>query len=162
MVEFEKIIYDLVAKVSVLETKVSLLQDRITELEGNNSTPDTVTEAKTDGRDKTRYSLDGVTYLKNRFVWAVVQKYVSEHRNITFEELRAVFGDRNQGSKFGVVQNKESEIVKKNPIRYFVKKESDIIEIADCEIVICNNWSKDTVTNIFDIAVKLGYSVKKV
>ena len=162
MVEFEKIIYDLVGKVSVLETKVSMLQERVVELEGSKNMRDITSDVQSGGRDKTRYSLDGEVYLKNRFVWAVVQKYVSEHRNITFEELRAVFGDRNQGSKFGVVQNKESEIVKKNPIRYFVKKESDIIEIADCEIVICNNWSKDTVTNIFDIAVKLGYSVKKV
>ena len=83
MVEFEKIIYDLVAKVSVLETKVSLLQDRIAELEGNNVAHNGVTEAKADSRDKTRYSLDGVTYLKNRFVWAVVNKYIQEHQNIT-------------------------------------------------------------------------------
>ena len=161
MVEFEKIIYDLVAKVSVLETKVSLLQDRIAELEGNNSKPDTVTEVKTDGRDKTRYSLDGVTYLKNRFVWAVVNKYIQEHQNITYDELIAVFGDKNQGS-FGVVRRVDSEIVEKNPIRYFCKKDDDLLAIADGKVAVCNQWSKSTVINIFNIAVQLGYSVEKI
>ena len=161
MVKFEKIIYDLVAKVSVLETKVSLLQDRITELEGNNSTQDTATEAKTDGRDKTRYSLDGVTYLKNRFVWAVVNKYIQEHQNITYDELIAVFGDKNQGS-FGVVREKNSKIVTDNPIRYFCKKTDDILTVADGEVVVSNQWSKTTVINIFNIAVQLGYSVEKI
>jgi hypothetical protein len=161
MVEFEKIIYDLVAKVSVLETKVSLLQDRIAELESNNVAHDGVTEAKADGRDKTRYSLDGVTYLKNRFVWAVVNKYIQEHQNITYDELITVFADKNQGS-FGVVRRVDSEIVEKNPIRYFCKKDDDLLTVADGKVTVCNQWSKSTVINIFSIAVQLGYSVEKI
>ena len=161
MVEFEKIIYDLVAKVSVLETKVSLLQDKIAALEGNDVMQCSATEAKTDGRDKTRYSLDGVTYLKNRFVWAVVKKYIEEHKDITYDGLLAVFGDKNQGS-FGVVRRSDSEIVGKNPIRYFCKNDNDILTVADGKIVICNQWSKTTITNIFEIAIQLGYSVEKI
>lgn len=149
---------DIAEKIGLSRTAV---KTRIAELEGNNSTPDTVTEAKTDGRDKTRYSLDGVTYLKNRFVWAVVNKYIQEHQNITYDELIAVFGDKNQGS-FGVVRRVDSEIVEKNPIRYFCKRDDDLLAIADGKVAVCNQWSKSTVINIFNMAVQLGYSVEKI
>ena len=46
------------------------------------------------GRDNTRFSLDGGAFLaKGRFVLAVVRKYVTLHPEKSYEEILSVFPD---------------------------------------------------------------------
>lgn len=174
MNEFEKIVLELVGKVSVLETKVSILQERVKDLE-NNPLCDDMDECDDKDendtkkrRDKSRYSLDGETFLKNRFVWAVVKKYIGEHPEVTYDDLRTVFKDKMQGS-LGVV-NKIEKIDMKNRVRYFgfgkkepFNKNEDIFVLKNGEeIAVCNQWGKENIQNIVKLANSLGYQVAKI
>lgn len=158
MIDIEKVMYELIGRVSVLESNVRLLQDRITELEGGGTTSHVATMKE--GRDKTRYKLDGKEYLKNRFVWAVIKKYIQENEPITYDELIRVFADQNQGS-FGCVRRVDPNLEKLDPPRYFCKKE-DQLKVADGKVIVCNQWDIRRVKNIVEIAKKLGYSVEEI
>ena len=82
-----------------IEEEIELLKRRIELLENivlrNQQTEQK--EVSKEGRDKTRYMFENKIYPKNRFVLAVVQRYILEN-NPTLEEIRHVFDKSLQGS----------------------------------------------------------------
>jgi hypothetical protein len=108
-------------------------------------------------RDKTKYVIDGRTFLTYRLMLEVVNKYVHEHSGIAFEELQKVFFDKLQGS-FGVVR-KRNDIEEQKQIRYFCKK-NDVITLDDgTEVVVSNQWGKDNIKSFIVFAKSLGYEI---
>jgi len=72
---YDRLILELMERVSVLEDEVGELKKKVTEQEPED---ETYSNGSTDsaGRDTTKYILDGRKYGKNRLVLAVVKKYM--------------------------------------------------------------------------------------
>jgi len=104
-------------------------------------------------KDTTKYMFQGQLVGKGRFVQEIVTEYVKEHPAITYDELKAVFPDRAQGS-LGVF----TEINKGNTKRFF--KES--IKLSDSIILVCNQWGIGNIGNFLTIAEKLNYDVEQI
>ena len=102
---YDRIIIELLDRVSVLEEKILKLEELIAQNNVNVINNDDNNIVKS--RDKTRYFFDGHLCLKNRLVWRVVKKYIEDNKNINFEELQRIFTDNLQGS-FGVIRKKNS------------------------------------------------------
>lgn len=103
----------------------------------------TVINAPTSENNETEFSLDGVKYWGiGRFVLAVVKKYVSEHPDITLEELEKIFpSNLNYSSKMGVVR--PIEFLNEYPQwekRYFMKDNEKITLGDNTTIVINSQW----------------------
>lgn len=182
---YDRFIIELLDRVAVLEEKVLKLEkliaekdEKILEHEQNNNselkdkaynkTKDKIND-KT--RDKTRYMFEGHQCLKNKLVWRVVKKYISENNWVSFEDLKRTFPDYLQGS-FGVIR--EISTIDPKSIRYFmydgkdpekfkVGKEIEVLTLSDgTEIVVSNQWVKDNIKNFIKVAEALGYKIEEV
>ena len=152
---YDRVIVELLDRIARLEEKVDNLEKSVAQKDIPTSTIIETDGPKT--RDKTKYIIDGRTCLKNRLVLEVVNKYVHEHPEITFEGLQQVFFDKLQGS-FGVVR-KRNDIEPQKKIRYFFK-EDDIVILADgTAVVVSNQWGKDNIKSFIVLARSLGYEI---
>lgn len=92
---------------------------------------------------KAEFSIDGIHYFSkiNHFVLMVVKQYVSEHPNITIEELEDKFpADLIGNKKKGFIRT--LDFVRENNCegRFFTKSD-DLIRLKDSTIVaVCNQW----------------------
>ena len=92
---------------------------------------------------KAEFSIDGIHYFSkiNRFVLMVVKQYVSEHPNITIEELEDKFPAALIGNKTrGFIRT--LDFVRENNYedRFFTKSD-DLIRLKDSTIVaVCSQW----------------------
>ena len=155
---YDRVIIELLDRISLLEEKIEQLEKIIKEQTILNTTKNEGTETKT--RDKTKYIIDGRTCLKNRLVLEVVKKYVTEHSGITFNELHDVFYDKLQGS-FGVVRIK-SDIDQQKQIRYFYR-DADTITLDDgTKVVVSNQWGKDNIKAFVVLAKSFGYEIQEI
>ncbi len=154
---YDRVIVELLDRISKLEEKTDRLERALAE-RNVASVPSNPEAPKT--RDKTKYMFDGHICLKNRLVLEIVKKYVVEHPQISFGELRSVFYDRLQGS-FGVIREK-SMINSQNQTRYFFK-EADTITLHDeTQVVVSNQWGKDNIKPFIVLAKSLGYEIEEV
>lgn len=110
--------------------------------------------------DNTEFSLDGGDFLgKNRFVYAVVSKYVHQHPEATFADVEKVFPPDLQGS-FGVV--KTMDYIKQknyNGHRYFNDSEHVLCSSDNILFAVSNQWGKGNIGKFLEVAKKLGYQV---
>ena len=93
--------------------------------------------------NETEFSLDGIKYWGiGRFVLAVVKQYVSEHPDITLEDLEKVFpSNLNSSSNLGVVR--PIEFLNEHPEwkrHYFMKDDDKIILRDNTTIVVNREW----------------------
>jgi len=108
--------------------------------------------------DKTKYLFDGYQYGKGRLVLAAVKKYVSENQECSFNDLLSVFPKPIQGSigvinKSAFVQEKYAD---KQHKRHFVQPD-DVIQLSDCNVVVCTEWGVDNINNFLHKIKELGY-----
>ena len=155
---YDRVIVELLNRISLLEEKTERLEKVIAQQSFANATRIEGAEPKT--RDKTKYIINGRTCLKNRLVLEVVNKYVSEHPGITFDELHDVFYDKLQGS-FGVVR-KKSDIEQQKQIRYFYKDAYTIDLVDGTEVVVSNQWDKDNIKAFVILAKSFGYEIQEI
>ena len=89
-------------------------------------------------KNETKFSLDGDKYWGvGRFVLAVVKRYVSEHPDITLEELEEVFpSELNSSSKQGVIRS--IEFLNEHPNYRFYKKEDELIRLKNNQYIAVN------------------------
>lgn len=93
-------------------------------------------------KDTSKYRFNESKYAKNRLVLAVIKKYVEDNPNVTYKELKSVFPDEVQGTKYGVFQSLQSaaEIYKETGIpRHFIKND-EVIQLNDEKIAVCSQW----------------------
>jgi hypothetical protein len=152
---YDRVIVELLDRIAQLEEKVDALEKSAAQRSASSAS--IIEEGSPKTRDKTKYVIDGRTFLKNRLVLEVVNKYVHEHPGISFEGLQQVFFDKLQGS-FGVVR-KRNAIEPQKQIRYFFKTD-DIIYLADgTAVVVSNQWGKDNIKSFIVFAKSLGYEI---
>ena len=91
------------------------------------------------------YYLDGIEIKAlNRTVLAVVRKYINEHEQVTYQELKEIFPDSLQGS-IGVLKNQSDYNNYVNSTttgqrRFFL---DEVIEIINDKIYVCTEWGGD-------------------
>lgn len=112
-------------------------------------------------RDKTRYLFKGNIYLKNRLVFAVVNDYVSNHKEITCAELKKVFDKSLQGS-IGVVEYESIAKQRKDYQVRFFDKENEILRLIDGTMLVCSQWGIMNISNFIKRAEQIGYIIEQI
>lgn len=153
---YDRIILELIDRVSKLEEEVEILKKSpATETEND----DTQNEAFSSGRDTTKYFLDGKKYGKNRLVLAIVKKYVELNPDVEETDLLNTFDKSLQGS-LGVVRdlNEARLNCKDYKVRYFTQPDEQI-KTATRTMVVCSQWGVGNIGNIIARAKQLGIEV---
>lgn len=146
---------DIFNEIEQLKKRVELLENIVLQSQQQTKTDST----RSSGRDKTRYMFENKIYAKNRFVLAVVDKYVQDN-NPTLDELRKVFDKSLQGSLSVVETVENASKIKDANKRYFMK--NPIILCDGQKVVICTQWGIFNIVR-FEKAVKqIGYNFDKI
>ena len=155
---YDRIILELMDRVAALEEEVATLKSQVATSDAP-SAP-TVAEAPNyNGRDKTKYMLNGVRYGKNRLALAIVTEYCKCVPNVTAATLMATFDKSLQGS-LGVIRTLSD--VKKSYDDYerrFFCQPGEIIHTQTEECVVCTQWGIANIGNIIARAKELGINV---
>lgn len=99
-------------------------------------------------RDTTKFSMDGKNYYpKKVFVLKLIQRYVAEHPDITFDELNRQFPPEILSKKRGVVKQLSivQDWIQSNPDlrkRYCLKPDEIITLKGGMKVVVHNQWGK--------------------
>ena len=145
---YDRIILELLDRVSALEDEVKKLKEERTSAAQEITPEENEPVVSSSGRDTTKYMLDGKRYAKNRLVLAVVQKYMEMHPDISASELIGAFDKSLQGS-LGVVRTLSD--VEKNcsdyKTRFFANPEEQI-QTRTQPCVVCTQWGIANIGNI--------------
>lgn len=152
MKELLSAIENLTKRIELLEEKVAFLTPVKTKTIAN-------TKQSTEKivRDKTRYMFNGKVYPKNKLVLAVVQEYVKQNPQVSYEKLSTVFDKSLQGS-LGVVRLYE-EVKTRNDVskRFFTK---NIIKLSSGqEVVVCTQWGVFNIDQFILRAKSLDFNI---
>lgn len=119
-------------------------------------------------QDRTKYSFNGGPALpKRRCVLKVVQEYVKDHPNITFEELQRVFPDSYAGGGYYVVAKYETIQRKYDSMsefarRYFIE-EDDVIVLADgTRVIVTSQWGATRFETFLGLAKRFYPNIEPV
>lgn len=165
---YDTIIIELLSRVQTLEKKVEKIEklncNKFNYADENDSNgiefhqPDN--SASVFGqRDKTHYLFMGKIYCKNRLVLAIVQQYVNEHPDITYNELKKVFDDSLQGS-LGVVESLiNAQLYCSDYEKRFFVKTDELIKLVDKSVCVCTQWGIGNINKFVCYAKKLGYEI---
>ena len=96
---------------------------------------------------------------KNRFVLAVIEKYVKDN-NPTFSELAKIFDKSIQGSLNVVEKIENAEKIKDCKKRYFML--SPLSLKGGDTVVVCTQWGIFNIVKFEKVANYLGYHFDKV
>ena len=156
MMNYDRIILDLLNRVSILEDEVQKLKS----LGSIDSATGDVDFNKPDesGYDKTKYLFNGVKYGKNRLVLAVVTDYCEKHKKVSFSELSKVFNDSLQGSRGVVRMLSDAKKYTDYEKRYFCKHD-EIVHLIDGDCVVCTQWGVGNINALIQRARDLGMRI---
>jgi hypothetical protein len=117
-------------------------------LDVNSITKVIINNAKSMGRDFTKYSYKGQKLGKGRMVLEVVKDYVKNNPEFTFDELIEVFPNELQGSINTIERLKDAEDRrKKSGYKRHYLNESEIIILKDGPIAVCSQWGIGNIDN---------------
>ena len=158
---YDRIILELIDRVSALENEVALLKEGNVNDEMQPKLQD-LSAKSTIRKDTTRYLFRGHIYGKNRLVFAVVQEYVRENSGISANELLFAFDRKIQGS-LGVVRKLE-ELKSSYPDyqRRFFASPNEIISTASDNCVVCSQWGTFNIDAFLKRASELGFEIKSI
>ncbi len=150
------------------EVKEEVKEEQLRAIVGNEVkkeetvTKETTTKATTN-RDNSNYTLNNSkeTYGKGPLVRAVVAKYVEDHPDTTFKQLKEIFPDTLM-KRFGVFASEpDAKKLSGSKPRYFLKPEQMIKVKGQKEpIAICSQWTAALMVNFLSVAKELGYKIK--
>ncbi|AXH13411.1 McrB family protein [Halarcobacter bivalviorum] len=119
--------------------------------------------------DYTKYDFNEKKELsKNRLVLEVVCKYVNEHPNISYEELKKVFPDSFGKANLGIIKN-EDEIIKweedgrleKREKRFF-SNHDEVIYFDNKKLYVSSQWGGERFDRFLNyVKNELGYKIEK-
>lgn len=120
-----------------------------------------------DDSDHTKYNFfDRENLDKGQLAIAIVEKYMTEHPNFTFEELKTTFPDTMMGDKSLIGLIVRVEDVEKAPYSYkkkaygFFKANRKYKDVDGVEFYVSNWWDITNVQHIIDFAEQQGWSVE--
>lgn len=144
------------------DTPANVIEKLLNHYEGVAQSPAKTRSANNpvNSRDTTKYYFNDHQYGKGRLVLAVVTKYVSDHPDISIDELRAVFPKGLQGSigVFNELEFVKNKYADKGHKRHFVKP-NEIIQLSDCNVVVCTEWGAGNIDAFVEQTEALGYAV---
>lgn len=116
--------------------------------------------------DRTKYIFNGSEPLnKRRLALALVRKYVEDHPDVDYEELKRVFRPEIISGR-GVVRSITDldDISQEEQPKRYLMKDSELIylPLSDDIITVCTQWNPDRIATMVKIARTLGYEVKEV
>ena len=121
-----------------------------------------------DGNDYTKYSFNGLVNLgKGELAIRIIEKYLSEHEELTYQQIKETFPDSMMGNKlklYGLIVT-EKDIADAS---YSYKKKAYGCFKADrhykssdgVEFYISNYWNITNIQSIIDFAEQQGWNVK--
>ena len=121
------------------------------------------------GNDTTKYTFDGFQNLgKGQLAIKVVDKYLAEHPELTFDQIRETFPDDMMGQKLKALGFivRESDL-KNAPYSYQKKvygcfnKDRKKVSSDGVEFFVSNNWNITNIQSIIDFALANGWTVSK-
>lgn len=160
---YDRIILELMDRVSSLEDEVKELQSVIENLNILESSDDGGYDIRDSaGRDTTKFILDGKRYGKGKLVHAIVEKYVRMNPTVTAAQLMLTFDRSLQGS-LGVVRTLEDVKINCSDYgkRFFTTPEY-IINTSTEDCVVCSQWGITNIGNMLARAEQLGIEVKMI
>ncbi len=113
-----------------------------------------------------KYDNNGQGFPKNRLILNIVEHYVRNHPNITYNKLEDIFPPKLQGG-YGVFK-KIFSISEKHKQKRFFAKDEDIIRLQDgSKIAVSSEWGTSDANNNFQKFIshatnKLGYEIKPI
>lgn len=162
--KYDRIILELMDRVSRLESEIDLLKQNLSQTENVSEFHNLqlVSGTPLATKDTTKYIMDGKRYGKNRLVLAVVHKYVSLHPNLSATQLMTIFDRSLQGS-LGVVRTLED--VKNNYADYerrFFCQPTEIVCTTTEKCVVCTQWGKFNIGNFIARARQLDITIDEI
>lgn len=153
---YDRIILELLDRVSKLEEEVERFKEKEVELEEMDG------EMASSGRDRTKYVLDGKIYGKNRLVHGIVRKYVDMNPDTDKEGLLRAFDKSLQGP-LGVVRDyKEAKENCSDYTKRYFTKIAERISTTSGTMVVCSQWSVDNIGNVIMRAKEFGIEISVV
>ena len=141
-----------------IENEIEQLKKRIELLESLVLKTQTAPVQK-EGRDKTRFMFENKIYPKNRFVFAIIEKYINDN-NPTLNELKTVFDKSIQGSLNVVETVQNAKEIKDCEKRYFMA--SPFLLKDGNQVVVCTQWGIFNIVKFEKVATNLGFKFDKV
>lgn len=159
---YDRIILELMDRVSVLEDEVKQLKEAQSQTESGIETVSVQAglTGNSSGRDTTKFILDGKKYGKNRLVLAVVKKYMEMHPDTTAAKLMMTFDKSLQGS-LGVVRTLDDveNSYSDYKTRFFAAPD-ELIKTQTDVCVVCTQWGIANIGNLVVRAEQLGIDIK--
>lgn len=140
-------------EIEQLKKRIELLESLVLKTQTQSMTPEK------EGRDKTRFMFENKIYPKNRFVLAIIEKYINDN-NPTLNELKTVFDKSIQGSLNVVETVQNAKEIKDCEKRYFMK--SPFLLKDGNQVVVCTQWGIFNIVKFEKVATNLGFKFDKV
>ena len=156
---YDRIILELMDRISVLEDEVKELKNKINNVHNYMDSSTRIFSSPV-GRDTTKFILDGKRYGKGKLVHAVIEKYVDMHPDVTASQLMSIFDKSLQGS-LGVVRKLEDVKINCSDYdrRFFVAPEY-IVHTSTEDCVVCSQWGVPNIGNLLARAKQLGIEIQ--
>lgn len=110
-------------------------------------------------RDRSAYKFDGVEYGKGPLAQIIILTHAKNNPGIKHDEMKKAFPDEILRS-YGVFKKlAEALEISKVRKRYFLK-DTQLIQLADCQIAVCNQWTSDNFPKFVERAKQLGFVIE--
>ena len=137
-------------------------------------TASTISNAGKKEKDYSKYSFDGKDLPKNRYVYAVIENYVSQNPDITLDQFPQKVIERNFNGRKNIYEvwktfDQAIQLYQeKGYKRFFVTKRGGdylndkdmVIKLADAEICISNQWDLDAVEKFVEHMKTIGIRIE--
>ncbi len=128
----------------------------------------TLNDIENEGNDLTKYTFDGKENIgKGQLAIAIIEKYIKEHPNLSFEDLKRTFPDSMMGDNLKLIGLiVKAEDVKKAPYSYqkkaygFFKADRRYQDNNGTDFFVSNYWNITNIQNIIDFAKEQGWNVE--
>ena len=125
-------------------------------------------DIESEGNDSTKYAFDGKENLgKGQLAIAVIEKYMKEHSNLSYNELKATFPDSMMGNSLKLIGLiVKADDVKNAPYSYqkkaygFFKAGRRYKDINGTDFFVSNNWNITNIQSIIEFAERQGWRIE--